>query len=465
MEGPGLEPDSESESDPFPFPLPSSVNLAPFSPVPPPSARRLSSHFTRPHRPVESAHRRKLAYISLHGVLVNADEASSSRSIGGGLSSEVAVAWELFTPIQRFLIVAVVGVAVAESKKNRAIRKLQKSVDLRDQLLSDMQQKLDDLCEQLNLIKHHSGTGPKASDDDNLQRTLKETFGSQNIKFIDCGCWLCDQHHHLLPSSWDKPLSKASTGYEMHNETTNLVNDTEPEERRMSDLSDWGSSSVTSAAEIHFNNLSLNEDMLYLRKECQEKDATIKELATSLQSSNKAGSKRVSELEDIIRRKNTIITRLKKDMLVLEQKVTQLTRLQRSSSAATRNSRDLPIMRENLLYDMDVSTSASSSDSETPVTSPHLTTPKIPIDPIEEVHSNLEQSHKSMSAKCPASLVNSVKTPSVSPLQEVSTNQKLVSVSSSSRLRRASSSEAPKKLTRAVQITSRDSSGSRKRWI
>lgn len=127
MEETGLDPGS------YPIP-PASVHLAPFSLVPPPSARLLSSHFTRrAQQPVQSS--RRLAYIPLQGLLVNSDEASSARSIGGGLSREETLAWELFTPYQRFLIVAVIGAAAAESKKNGVIRQLQKSVDLRVRLL------------------------------------------------------------------------------------------------------------------------------------------------------------------------------------------------------------------------------------------------------------------------------------------------------------------------------------------
>lgn len=42
---------------------------------------------------------------------------------------------------------------------------------------------------------------------------------------------------------------------------------------------------------LQFDNLSLDQDMLSLRKECQEKDATIKDLTSFLQLTNKAGSK------------------------------------------------------------------------------------------------------------------------------------------------------------------------------
>ena len=103
------------------------VSLAPFSSTP---ARRLSSNFAQPSRPILSA--KRLAWVSLQGRLVNAEEASSAKTVG--LSRAEAVAWELFTPIQRFLIVAVIGVAVAESKKNRLIWQLTEAVELRVRL-------------------------------------------------------------------------------------------------------------------------------------------------------------------------------------------------------------------------------------------------------------------------------------------------------------------------------------------
>lgn len=69
---------------------------------------------------------------------MNAEEATSARAIGGGggcgggfLGREEAAAWELFSPVQRVLLVAVIGVAVAESRKNRLIAQLRSSVELR----------------------------------------------------------------------------------------------------------------------------------------------------------------------------------------------------------------------------------------------------------------------------------------------------------------------------------------------
>ncbi|KAF2591687.1 hypothetical protein F2Q70_00040877 [Brassica cretica] len=398
----------ESDSDPGSYPIPpASVHLASFSSLtsPPPAP-------------------------------------SSARSIGGGgLSREEALAWELFTPYQRFLIVAIIGVAAAESKKNGVIAQLQNSVDLRDQVLTSMQQKLDALCKQLNHTKDQSGNGSKVVDldDDDLQSAFREKFGSENVKFVECGCWLCDQHHHSSPAV---------------------------QERRMSYLSDW-SSSDTTAAEMHFDNLSLDQDMLSLRKECQEKDETIKDLTSFLQLTNKAGSKRETELEEIIRRKKTIIKKLKRDVLMLEEKLTRPRRW--SCSAAIPNTREFPMRLDNLLYDMDVSTASSASDSETPANTPRRTgLEDVPVDSIKEEPSALGQTQKSAPAKSSASLVKAVEPPSVvSPL----TNQKPVPVSSSSsssspRMRRASSSSGDSmKHRRPIQVAPRASFGSHKRWV
>lgn len=126
---PGFGPCSRSAKQMSQMPPPPAlVSLNAFRSMPSPSPRRLSSNFKRPSEPVS---RRNLAWVSLEGRLVNADKASSARAVKGGLSREEAVAWELFSPIQRFLIVAVIGVAAAESKKNRLISQLTKSVEFR----------------------------------------------------------------------------------------------------------------------------------------------------------------------------------------------------------------------------------------------------------------------------------------------------------------------------------------------
>lgn len=63
-----------------------------------------------------------------------------------------------------------------------------------DQLLSSMQEKLDNLCEQFNSSKENTvaAINKLSTKDGELQ--LDETFGSERIKFVDCGCWHCDEH-------------------------------------------------------------------------------------------------------------------------------------------------------------------------------------------------------------------------------------------------------------------------------
>ncbi|KAK4855069.1 hypothetical protein QYF36_003681 [Acer negundo] len=447
------------------------VSLAPFSlSTPSSSTRRLSSHFSPPTHPVSSSERR-LAWVSLQGRLVNAEEASSARAIKGGLRREEAAAWELFTPIQRFLIVAVIGVAVAESKKNRVISQLRKSVEFRDQVLLSMQQKLDNLCEQLYFVKDQPGIKANVSSNRKAESLIDESFGQDKINFVDCGCWLCDQHHDLNELAGHSVM-KTSGGDEMHQYKMNHATETEQEERRMSDLSDWASS-VTSTAEIQ--SFAIEQDFFNLRKECEEKDATIKELTTFIQSSNVTGSKRVSELEEIIRRKNMIITRLKKDMVVLEQKVVQLTRLQRPSSSASASASassskcwQLPVMADNLLYNMDSTTSPSSSDSDSP--------PKNrPEAPVAKHRDSLLQNgefastsnQKSAPPKVSSSFVKPTdrhtKSRSVSPLKERSTNQNSITLSSLRQKQLSARGDLKKSRRRTQSTTSKDAAQQKRR--
>ncbi|XP_021772022.1 uncharacterized protein LOC110736176 isoform X2 [Chenopodium quinoa] len=121
----------------------------------------------------------------------------------------------------------------------------------------------------------------------------------------------------------------------------------------MSDLSDWASS-VTSVADIQPNNLAIEQDTYNLKRECEEKDAAIKELSSFIRSKDVVTSKRIEELEEVIRRKCTIITKLKKDLIVLEQKVVNSTRAKRRSfSGSSLDKKQQPTMSDNLRYDMD----------------------------------------------------------------------------------------------------------------
>ncbi|CAL9043034.1 uncharacterized protein LOC103999225 isoform X2 [Musa acuminata AAA Group] len=297
-----------------------------------PSRRRLSSCFEEPSRPAL----KKIAWVSLQGRLVGAEEATSAGAIGGGLSADEAVAWDLFSPLHRVLVVAVVAAAAYNSKRARQIEQFQRSVELRDQVLLSMQQKLDNLCEQMNSLQ------------------------DQPVKCISG-----------LSLENDRFNAEDATGIESAKEEAfnadNLI-PTEQEERRMSDLSDFNWS-VTSSVDFQLSALASEQEFYNLRKECEEKDAKIKELAIAVDAFRAADCKRITELEEIIRRKNLVISKLKKDKAVLEKQVVELTRLRRSSSTALDTSNlQPPVMANNILYDMS-STSPSSSDPDSPMTS------------------------------------------------------------------------------------------------
>lgn len=60
-----------------------------------------------------------------------------------------------------------------------------------------MQQKLDNLCEQVNSSKENS---PAATKDSELKLD-DEAFGTEKIKFVDCGCWHCERHSPFFNES------------------------------------------------------------------------------------------------------------------------------------------------------------------------------------------------------------------------------------------------------------------------
>ncbi|KAK3020448.1 hypothetical protein RJ639_047572 [Escallonia herrerae] len=394
------------------FAPPALVSLSAISPTFSPSPRRLSSHFTPPNRPLSTV--RQLAWVSLQGRLVGAEDASSARAIGGGLSPEEAVAWELFRPIHRVLIVAVIAVAAANSNKNKQIYRLIKSVEYRDQVLSSMQEKLENLCEQVNYFRDQSET------------VVGMSFTKNDD--IGCGCRLCD-HHQPAPNSFLADAAAKASNNETLKYNFPLMNEAEPEERRMSDLSDWAPS-ISSSIDMQLSTLDIEYNIYSLQKECQEKDAAIQELSAFLQSSEVVGPKRVAELEDVIRRKNMIIEKLKKDIVVLEQKVIHLTRLRRPSFSKSNSSlAQLPVMANNLLYDMDSTTSPSSSDSDcSPNSRPHASASRSQEDPAQSSGFAPKADQNPRQAESSNLLVKSTehlqKSRPVSPLKEKSMNRR-----------------------------------------
>ncbi|KAG1327267.1 hypothetical protein COCNU_01G012010 [Cocos nucifera] len=453
---------------------PARVSLAPFSPFVSLTPRRLSSCFNDPSRAATPA-RKKLAWVSLQGRLVGAQEATSASAVGRGLAPADAVAWELFTPLQRVLIVAVVAVAASKSKRARKIAQLYRSVDIRDQVLLSMQQKLDNLCEKMNSLQNEL-----------MKRSIN--FSSENHRFaaaqmLECtGTKLCSNGcsiPELNPGSGIVPFCKnlshkpedlngiESTKDEMLK--TSIVNMAEQEERRMSDLSDfcW---SVTSSVDIQLSSLAVEQEFYNLRNECEEKDATIKELTAAAHASSVAGSKRIVELEEIIRRKNMVISKLKKDMVFLEQQVIELTRLRRAShSASNSDVRQLPVMANNILYDMS-STSPSSSDGDSPVEYKELHSQGSIVyhSPQQEAFAAVE-SQRQPSTKSFSTLNRSSGRPrmqhSISPLKENRMIQRAESTVVPRPRQLLSRSGDSKRIRRRTQQGSKNISAPQKRWV
>uniref|UniRef100_A0A803NBX2 Uncharacterized protein n=1 Tax=Chenopodium quinoa TaxID=63459 RepID=A0A803NBX2_CHEQI len=222
------------------------AHLVSFSPTPSSTLnnRRLSSQFSKPSSPIRAGSTKKktLAWVSLQGRLVGADEATSAQAIGGGLSREEA-----------------------------------------DDILMSMQQKLDDLCEQMNSMKDQ----PQAIVDSSASKIME--FSSRRSSLASksdsmcTDCWFCDQRRAELNDVSGNSLVKAASCDEMFKNRLSISNEAEQEERRMSDLSDWASS-VTSVADLQLNNLAIEQDTYNLKRECEEKDAAIKDFSSFIRS-------------------------------------------------------------------------------------------------------------------------------------------------------------------------------------
>jgi hypothetical protein len=67
----------------------------------------------------------------LQGRLVGAEEAASAEVAAPGLPKDEAMAWELFSPLHRVLLVATVAAASSRSHAARRIEQLQRSIHYR----------------------------------------------------------------------------------------------------------------------------------------------------------------------------------------------------------------------------------------------------------------------------------------------------------------------------------------------
>ncbi|KAM0852228.1 hypothetical protein ACQ4PT_051896 [Festuca glaucescens] len=350
------------EATPPPEPPPSRVSVRSSSS----SSRRrcaLSSRFREPASP------RRHAWVSLQGRLVGAEEAASAQVAAPGLPKEEAMAWELFSPLHRVLLVATVAAASSRSHAARRIEQLQRSIHFRDEVLQSMQQKLDDLFSEMNSLQQQYVKCDSfiSAEKENIELVSSNKLGHEEA--AKC----CVSSRAETASTPQKTKDFCGTD-DVKSDVVDRssVSPVDHEERRMSDLSDfcW---SVVSSVDTHVNgdnqlsSLAAEQELYNIQKECEEKDAIIKELTASAHTSSNADAKRIAELQDILRRKNMVICKLKKDMSALKQMVVELTRAKRASSVNLNTVySELPVMSNNLLYDMS-STSPSSSDSESPV--------------------------------------------------------------------------------------------------
>ncbi|KAL1807867.1 hypothetical protein ACET3Z_024857 [Daucus carota] len=332
--------DRESRSGSAPFPPPASVSMT--SPLGS-SRRRLSSSFIPSTEPVRAE--RQLTWVS-----TRLGESRSAKHIDNG------VAWELFGPI------VLVHAASASLEKDKLISELQESVQLRDLVLSAMQEELDNLCDQVAYFKDQPDTLWGISSAMNADEPYDDALCG-NIRTAGCGCRSCIFHHLSSNDLMGNTVMEESNSEDTYKCQLPPMTS---EERRMSNISDWAPS-VVSSVDIQLQ-LDSEQDIYNLRMECEEKDTTIKELSENLHSSEAISSKRIVELEGIIRTKKSAITKLKKDMAVLEQKVSYLTRLRRPSSLSSSKAgvKQLRGIKDNFLYDVDSATRALSSDSDCP---------------------------------------------------------------------------------------------------
>ncbi|KAM0890180.1 hypothetical protein ACQ4PT_027207 [Festuca glaucescens] len=346
------------EATPPPEPPPSRVSVRSSSST---SRRRcaLSSRFREPASP------RRHAWVSLQGRLVGAEEAASAQVAAPGLPKEEAMAWELFSPLHRVLLVATVAAASSRSHAARRIEQLQRSIHFRDEVLQSMQQKLDDLFGEMNSLQQQYVKCDSfiSAEKENIELVSSNKLGQ---------CCLSSRAETAATPQKTKDFCRTD---DVKSDVVDMssVSLVDHEERRMSDLSNfcW---SVVSSVDTHVNgdnqlsSLAAEQELYNIQKECEEKDAIIKELTAAAHTFSNADAKRIAELQEILKRKNMVISKLKKDMSALKQMVVELTRAKRASSVNLNTVySELPVMSNNLLYDMS-STSPSSSDSESPVT-------------------------------------------------------------------------------------------------
>lgn len=333
-------------------------------------------------------------------------------------------------------------------------------------MLQSMQQKLDDLFAEMNslqqqYIKCDSFISTERENIELVSSKSKELGDEEGARCCTCALPEIAATPHKTKDLCGKDDANSD---EVGRSSVSLV---DHEERRMSDLSDfcW---SVVSSVDNHVNgdnqlsSLAAEQELYNLQKECEEKDAAIKKLTAAAHASSSADAKRIAELQDTLRRKNMMISKLKKDMSALKQMVVELARAKRASSAnLNKVCSELPVMSNNVLYDMS-STSSSSSDSDSPIARREYLNVHLVNDTPGDCESKVSSRVPVRKTSLPPTKSSACNLRSISPLKEKSLNPK-VERGSVGRQKQLISSNGDFKKTR--RQSHQDLSKATKRWM
>lgn len=127
-------------------------------------------------------------------------------------------------------------------------------------------------------------------------------------------------------------------------------------EEKRKDAEEKLAEAVQQGIENRLNIAAKEEEITCLWKECKQKDASLKEIKLAAQKSKVTSDKRLAVMEDICKKKNASIMRLKEDMITMEEKVSEVMRHQTPPSSNSECSLPL-VISNNFLFDMDIPSS------------------------------------------------------------------------------------------------------------
>lgn len=126
-------------------------------------------------------------------------------------------------------------------------------------------------------------------------------------------------------------------------------------ETKRKDAEEKLAEAVQQGIKNRLNFAAKEEEIACLWKECKQKDAALKEITLAAQKSKDTSDKRLAVMEDICKKKNASIMRLKEDMIAMEEKVSEVMRRQTPPSSKCNSECSLPlVISNNFLFDMEI---------------------------------------------------------------------------------------------------------------